>query len=281
MPSPLRHRSTAMGLLLLVTLLPGTTTLANPWPGFDSPAPGPSAAIGAASNGCLAGARALPAVGRGFVSIRRERNCFYGHPVLLDFVTDLGASLARHSDRRLMVGDLAQPRGGRMASRHVSHQNGLDVDIWFTLASSATEARRETANHRDPPSMVAPDGLTLSPHWGAEQRLLLKTAAEDWRVDRILVNPAIKQALCETERGDRHWLRKVRPWYRHDAHFHVRLRCPGDSPDCQPQAPPPAGDGCDATLAWWFSDEARHPARSKPQPLAPMPAACHKVLEAR
>ena len=33
----------------------------------------------------------------------------------------------------MLVGDMAQPRGGPMSFGHVSHQGGLDVDIWFRL----------------------------------------------------------------------------------------------------------------------------------------------------
>ncbi|MBK1702292.1 penicillin-insensitive murein endopeptidase [Thiococcus pfennigii] len=280
MPSPVLRPGRAVGLAFLLAALAGTAALANPWPTFTDPAPGPTRAIGAAANGCLAGAAALPAAGHGFVSIRRERNRFYGHPVLIEFVTDLAARLAYQTDRLLMIGDLAQPRGGRMASSHASHQNGLDVDVWFRLATSPDQARRETADGRDPPSMVERDGLTLTPEWGPEQRLLLKSAAEDWRVERIFVNPAIKRALCEREAGERAWLRKVRPWYKHDAHFHVRLRCPADSPACIQQPALPPGDGCDATLAWWFSEEARRPAKAEPSAPAPMPSACRALLEA-
>ena len=53
----------------------------------------------------------------------------------------------------------------------------------------------------------------------------------------------------------------MRPWWGHDDHFHVRLACPADSPECTPQAPLPPGDGCDA-LAWWFDPKAQE-ARAK------------------
>ena len=33
----------------------------------------------------------------------------------------------------LSIGDLGQARGGPAPSGHVSHQSGLDVDIWFWL----------------------------------------------------------------------------------------------------------------------------------------------------
>ena len=102
----------------------------------------------------------------GYVSIRRYRNRYFGHPELLRLVAALGQARARQGDQLVMVGDLSQPRGGLMSSSHRSHQNGLDVDIWFKLAPSAAVANRDTAGPADPPSMVTADGEDLSPLWG-------------------------------------------------------------------------------------------------------------------
>jgi len=268
------------GLLLAAFLLGSPPVAASPWGKVKTTAPGPAAAIGAASNGCIAGAQVLPAEGTGYVSIRRYRNRYYGHPDTLRFVTSLGRTLSTQTDELLMVGDLSQPRGGLMSSMHRSHQNGMDVDIWFQLTTSARSTNDRYPKGRDPANMVAPGGLSVSPAWGKEQRFLLMTSAEDLHVDRIFVNPAIKRALCRSETGNRAWLRKLRPWWGHDSHFHVRLKCPRGSPQCQQQAALPPGDGCGASLAWWFSDEARKPSKKpkakKPKPR--MPAACQALL---
>lgn len=251
---------------------------ASPWAQVKMPSAGPTVVIGETSNGCIAGAQSLPAEGPGYVSIRRYRNRHFGHPQLLRLVSDLGRTMARRGDALVMVGDLSQPRGGLMSSSHRSHQNGLDVDIWFRLAPSATAANRDTAGTADPPSMVTQDGEGLSGLWGENQRALLKAASEDSRVDRIFVNPAIKRGLCRSER-DSAWLRKLRPWFGHDAHFHVRLKCPQDGTQCEQQAALPAGDGCGRDLDWWFSAEARKPAkRSGPRAEPVMPAACRPLL---
>jgi len=249
------------------------------WSRIDTVATGRSAAIGGPSNGCLRGAEALPASGTGFVSIRRHRNRYYGHPETLRLVRDLGAAMDRRNGRLIMVGDLAQPRGGRMDSSHISHQNGLDVDIWLALAESPRQAWRSTPEERDPPSMLGRQGAELSLRWGPDQRFLIRRVAEDPAVDRVLVNPAIKRALCRSEPGAP-WLRKLRPWWGHDAHMHVRLKCPPASPGCKQQAPVPAGPGCGAQLAWWFSPEAQAPraSSSKPKPRPEPPAACRLVL---
>ena len=89
---------------------------------------------------------------------------------------------------------------------------------------------------------------------------MVRLAASDPAVARIFVNAAIKKALCQGEPpGERDWLRKVRAWWGHDSHFHVRLNCPEGAPGCVAQAPPPPGDGCGGELAWWFTAEALHP----------------------
>lgn len=279
----LSFRQVLYGIVLIPCLIVATIAQANPWTKVKATAPGPASAIGAASNGCIAGAEMLPAKGIGFVSIRRHRNRYYGHPDTVRFVEDLGSLLSRRTHELMMVGDLSQPRGGLMSSMHRSHQNGMDVDIWFELATSVRNANKGHSEKRDPRSMVAPGGLSLTKDWGEQQRFMLKVSAEDPHVDRIFVNPAIKRSLCRSEKGNRKWLHKLRPWWGHDSHFHVRLKCPKGSPKCIKQAPVPAGDGCDETLAWWFSDEARTPSKKpkkkKKRTLsAPVPAACRPLL---
>lgn len=248
---------------------------------MSDPSDGPARVIGGVSNGCLGGAKALPETGTGFVSVRRYRNRYYGHPELIRLVRDIGRAADRQGLDLILIGDLSQPRGGRMPSSHRSHQNGLDADIWFSQARSPAAARRLMDHKSDPRSMVRPGGLFVSDAWGPAQRFLLETAASDPAVDRIFVNPAIKRALCREVTGERGWLRKIRPWFRHDSHFHVRLRCPPDSPQCEQQAPVPAGDGCGSELAWWFSDEARSPFKKKSgkaKPRPGQPAACRTLF---
>ncbi|WP_373507316.1 penicillin-insensitive murein endopeptidase [Thiocapsa sp.] len=236
-----------LGALLLVAAQDGQAT---PWAEVAAPSSGPPTVIGGVSNGCIGGADALPESGPGYVSIRRYRNRYYGHPELLRFVQDMGRAQQSRGERLIMIGDLSQPRGGRMPSSHRSHQNGLDVDIWFTLADSPAAARRLMDDRADPQSMVQAGGRSVSAAWGPAQHSLIEAAARHPGVDRIFVNAAIKQALCRnSDSADRDWLRKIRPWWNHDAHFHVRLRCPAGSPDCESQAALPGDDGCAAVLA--------------------------------
>ena len=81
--------------------------------------------------------------------------------------------------------------------------------------------------------MVRADQRGIEPtRWSPDVVTLLHLAASLPDVDRILINPAIKQQLCETTQGDRSWLRLMRPWYDHSAHMHIRFRCPADQHDC-------------------------------------------------
>jgi penicillin-insensitive murein endopeptidase len=182
----------------------------------------------------------------------------------------------------LLVGDVAQPRGGPMLTGHGSHQIGLDADIWLTPMPD----RRLSPAERDEMSatdVVAPGGLEVNSAWTSQHRRLLETVAREPAVERIFVNAAIKQALCREAGPDRAWLAKIRPWWGHNYHFHVRLSCPRGNPECRDQVPPPSGDGCGKELAWWFTEEALHPAPSpppKPLRLADLPHACAALVGA-
>jgi len=59
----------------------------------------------------------------------------------------------------------------------------------------------------------------------------------------------------------------------------VRLKCPESNSDCRSQEPIPKGDGCDASLDWWFTAEAKTPAAPAAPAKAPeLPALCETVL---
>ena len=246
------------------------------WAAVSTPAAGPPRVIGRHANGCIGGAAALPLDGAGYTVIRPQRNRFWGHPVLISFVKDLGRHVRKDTGRVLMIADMGQPRGGP-ASSHASHQSGLDVDIRLRLL---TDARLDPATRRDPPeiSALTPERTALDPAvWTPAHIRLVRAAASHRAVDRVFVHPVIKRALCRTVTGERRWLRRVRPWYGHHAHMHVRLACPPGSPGCVPPGPLPPGNGCGKTLDWWFSDEP-YRKKTKPRPRPGPPAACQTVL---
>ncbi len=256
------------------------------WGEVSDPTRTPPQAIGGYAKGCLAGGKALPADGPGYQVIRLSRDRFYGHPRLIRYIEDLAKAVRPQGWSGLMVGDIAQPRGGPMPSGHRSHQIGLDADIWFLPAPSPPLSREQRENV-SAISMVAPDGQSVDrQRWTDVHVRLLKTAASSPEVERIFVNAAIKRELCAVAGTDRAWLAKIRPWWGHHYHFHVRLRCPAGDTACENQAPVPAGDSCDDTLAWWYSnperarlDKPKAPVKPpKPLTLAQLPPACRGVL---
>jgi penicillin-insensitive murein endopeptidase len=239
------------------------------------------------SNGCLAGAAQLPINGPEWQVMRLSRNRNWGHPTLITFLEALAAEARKTEEwNGLLVGDMSQPRGGPMLTGHASHQVGLDADIWLTPMADH-ELSRQEREEMSAVMMVAQDRKDVDPQvWTPGHVAVIKAAARNPEVERIFVNAAIKKALCRDADPNRDWMTKVRPYWGHDYHFHVRLRCPPDSPACRPQPPPPPGDGCGKDLDWWFTDEVLHPRPQPPKPSRPaltmanLPPACRAVLAA-
>jgi penicillin-insensitive murein DD-endopeptidase len=251
-----------------------------------TPAAMPAKPIGLYNKGCLAGGVELPINGETWQVMRLSRNRNWGHPKLIAFLERLSEKAARVAGwPGLLIGDMSQPRGGPMLTGHASHQIGLDVDIWFTPMPDRELTRKER-EEMSATEVVAADRRDVDPAiWTPHHAALLKATAEDPEVERIFVNPAIKKALCRSAGDDRAWLQKLRPWWGHDYHFHVRLLCPPGEHECKGQPPAPAGDGCGKELDWWFTDAVLHPKPPptpvKPAPptkLADLPAACRQVL---
>ena len=250
-----------------------------------APASMAARSIGFYSRGCLAGAVAMPVDGDTWQIMRLSRNRNWAHPDLVKFLESLAHRVpALTGWPGILVGDLAQPRGGPMLTGHASHQIGLDADVWLTPMPDHTLSRQER-EELSATNLVREDQLDVElSRWTSAHVSLIKTAAEDPAVERVLVNPAIKKALCRDASGDRSWLNKVRPFYGHNYHMHVRIGCPTGSGTCREQDATPPGEGCDATLDWWFSEAVLHP---KPQPKRPpkppltlsqMPPECRTVL---
>jgi penicillin-insensitive murein DD-endopeptidase len=243
--------------------------------------------IGFYSRGCLAGGQALPVNGPAWQVMRLSRNRNWGHPALIAFLERFAQKVPKVSHwPGILVGDMSQPRGGPMLTGHASHQIGLDSDIWLTPMPNH-ELSRLDREEMSATMVVREDRLDVDPsRWTPDHLAVIRAAAEDHAVQRIFVNAAIKKAVCREATGDRSWLTKVRPYFGHDYHFHVRLFCPRGEPACRGQDPAPPGDGCDAaSLNWWFRDAILHPrpGPAKPKPgltMAQLPPECEQVLKA-
>jgi len=247
------------------------------WPSVTGPAAGAAQAIGSGAAGCVRGAETLAPNGENYQVIRPTRHRNWSHPATIRFIHALSASAGGEGIKGLLIADMGQPRGGPMPSGHASHQNGLDVDIWFRLAPK----RLGGAELDAPVPVVMVKGRDVDAAvWTPAQARLLQLAAQAPEVERIFVNPAIKRAMCRAAPADdRDWLRKLRPWWGHDEHFHVRLACPPDSPECEVQKPIPEGDGCGDELESWLAKPTSPAPPSRPHHQArPLPPACAAVL---
>src|ERR1700758_5887748 len=220
------------------------------------PSAGPAHVIGNYAKGCIGGAEQMPITGDTWQVMRLSRNRNWAYPELVAMVKRLSEKV--HKDTGwpgILVGDMGQPRGGPALSGHASHQIGLDADIWLTPMPDRLLSREER-EETSATMMVREDKLDVDPKaWTPRHWMLLRDAAQEPAVQRIFVNAAIKKALCREATGDRSWLGKIRPWYGHDYHFHIRMRCsPGDK-ECKGQSDQAGGEACSPSdLAYWLKD---------------------------
>jgi penicillin-insensitive murein endopeptidase len=223
------------------------------------PAAMPPRSIGTYAKGCMAGGVALPATGDAWQIMRPSRNRNWGNPNLVNLVERLARDAkAQDGWNGLLVGDIAQPRGGPMEPQLVT--------------KSRTELNRDV--------------------WTEADAKLIKRAANYAEVARIFVHPPIKAELCRWATGDRSWLAKVRPYYGHNYHFHIRMRCPDGVAGCKNQWTPKPNDGtgCGDELAYWMGSKpwkrtrpdpnAKPPKPVPPLTIASLPAECRAVVAA-
>ncbi|MGO2157664.1 MAG: penicillin-insensitive murein endopeptidase [Serratia proteamaculans] len=261
---------------IVALMVSGSAMALTPWQKIDHPVAGAPQAVGGFANGCVIGAQPLPLNSPDYQVMRPDQRRYFGHPDLLAFIQRLSSKANQKKLGTVLIGDMAMPAGGRFSSGHASHQSGLDVDIWLQLPRQRWSAQQLLKPQ--PIDLVSSDGKqVVARQWQPQIETLIKAAAQDQEVTRIFVNPAIKQRLCLDAGADRVWLHKVRPWFGHRAHMHVRLRCPAGSLECKEQDTPPPGDGCGAELASWFVPHQPSAKPGKPVP-PPLPPTCQTLL---
>lgn len=261
--------------------------------GVKAGSAGSPSPVGGYAKGCIGGAVELPADGPGYQAMRPSRNRDWGHPILKAFLEDLAETMRSEGHAGVLVGDMSQPRGGPMKTGHRSHQSGLDADLWFRPAPDYTLSHTE--REKWSASSVVAKGWPPEVNGKFDDRVarLIQLAAWDHRTARVFVAAVIKKRLCELAPPEnRSWLRKVRPWYGHKDHLHVRLKCPAGAASCVDQKRPPPGDGCGKAMAFWFKPapkpvktvKPKKPVKKKPRKevlLSHLPQACATILKAR
>jgi penicillin-insensitive murein DD-endopeptidase len=248
-----------------------------------TPSPHQSYAIGQNSRGCLAGGVALPESGPTWQAMRLSRNRFWGHPEMIGFIEEVSRAATKLGWNGIYVGDISQPRGGPVPG-HASHQVGLDADLWLLPPGrlDLSVSDRERISSLD---VRAANQRQVNGNWTRAHHRLLEAVARDPRVNRIFLTPPAKLQMCaDAPARDRDWLGKIRPWWGHNTHFHVRLNCPRGAKGCINPVPVPRGDGCNEAI-WWVTEalEPTDPNLPAPKPKPPLrvadlPPQCATVL---
>jgi murein endopeptidase len=201
------HTNASIGTTVSV---PPPATVAPPPPTPQSAPQKRSRAIGKPFAGRLVGGMELPAEGVEFLTwdpiLKRSPNRAWRRWGTDRLLETIAAVLARYRglnpEARVMIGDLSRPHGGNFGAQygwpgHASHQNGLDVDVYYPRKDGLERAPRS-------PGMVdrelAQDLADLFVRAGAQY---------------VFVGPHVQL------RGPR---RVVQPLRMHDDHMHVRIR---------------------------------------------------------
>lgn len=257
-------------------------------------APGPERIYGTYTQGCIAGATPFEMSTEVWETVNPQRNHQYGHSSLILFAKELGRTAVDQGWGKITIGDSSCPAGMKMSAGHSSHRIGLDVDIFYrfvpvgqTLSfeernawSDAVQLQHEIVRYSVPYKGEGPVIAEPTPHFSSQFKELLKAAAQPAEVDRIFVSPPVKAELCahfaEASAGKTaypSWLKKFRAWSGHRSHFHVRLKCPKDSPLCKNQTPvwsdpsDSTGVGCAGDdFNSWFKQKNRPQPKPKPEP---------------
>ena len=240
--------------------------------------------FGTYNNGCIRGAVRIPQSPY-YPNQRWGPGRDYAHPEMISYLEDLVKKAREHKLPPLLLGDASKRYGGPFGkgSSHGSHNIGLDADISFDF-SSPKKSDAELSHPKDVYIVDTKGNPTAN--FDSNRAALIYLAADDPRVQRIFVAPGIKRALCRMYKRDGYstsWLHKLRPWYGHRGHMHVRLYCPDDSPECKVQAEAPEGDGCGAELDSWFQPPKPPKPGEKPKPPKPkvLPEQCRAVLQGK
>ena len=213
--------------------------------------------------GCIAGAVPLPADGPGWQVMRPSRNRAWGHP------TSSTSSSAWPRGQSLTAGRASWSATWASRAAADAHRPRLAPDRARRRRLAHADARPHAHARRARGTCLRPSPCRTGV-WRSTRRFGRGQAAL-WSVVRRCSPRSSRPSSTRPSRGrcrgsgrDRGWLAKVRPWYGHDDHMHVRLRCPADEPLCRDQDPPPRGET--AAAPSWPGGSARSPTRRPRRP---------------
>src|SRR5260370_27770907 len=117
--------------------------------------------------------------------MRRSSNCYRHIKDLVNFLERFAPFAAQTTGwKGILIGDMAQPRGGPLPFGHKSHQTGLDVDIWFMPMPDRVLSKEERENILAS-NLVTADGKHVNDDfWSPADAAFIRTAAEQPEVER-------------------------------------------------------------------------------------------------
>ncbi len=207
-------------------------------------------ALGHYNDGKLKNGESILSRGENIHKLFKSRKRQFGTKELIDAIMDLAdESTSRFTNfEKIQVGDLSDVDGGSAKPAHVSHQNGLDVDIVYFPRKNKLQSK--DAGYWEEwfvKGGKVTDNFNTYRNWE-----MFKFLVKRGDVSRILVDTAIKKEICHfasimgEKNKYKNVLRRIRPSSKHHkTHFHLRLKCPAGDNRCQSQHEPPAGHGCD------------------------------------
>lgn len=191
------------------------------------------------NNGFLAWGRAIVPTSKNRLQLRNAARCTqFGTDGMVGMVEWLGHQVSKeysapeYSGVKLVVGDASAPRGGCLSGRggrrgHLSHTNGLDVDLAFLVAKAGREA--PVHFHRE---------FDVKHNWWLLKQIFKNPYA---CVKVIFLDKRLIRKLRKTVKSDPEWPlyeRFIRHMPSHANHYHVRIGNYPGQPGCTANAHP-------------------------------------------
>ena len=237
--------------------------------------------IGNYNNGCITNAHRLDISTKYYQVAHPKKQRYYGDETMIRFIERYSKKVYKNGIGSVLVGDVSTKYGGKLNTGHASHQIGLDADIEFYL--DRIDPKQLDQPHAN--ILVNKGKQTTNSLFTKKYYDLIMFAAMDPMVERIFVGPAIKVKMCEmtTDPNMHKYLHKIRPWFGHTEHFHVRLQCPIHAPDCEKQQAIPEmhtiEEEKEEALSWFLPPPPKDETKVVKRVKKVLPERCEKLAQ--
>lgn len=160
---------------------------------------------------------------------------YYGTQEMMEILEAIGEKANTMEKNKIFISRISAKHGGRLPPSK-SHQNGMDVDIGYFTNQGQVQF-----------PIVASQGSLKRSDFSVEKTLEVFSflmTQDVSPVDRLFVDQAIINALCREVKKSKKLSDSERLAYKklfenmqhvdgHGNHFHLRLRCTPNQPDCR------------------------------------------------